>query len=207
MIGEKPAFLCTVLILPQTYSKELRRTSKVTGSSRLPFSFEVFIGTPSHRYGQIAFYVDYSRSCRRKRSTRMLVFDYRRPLDLMAGAQRRGIINRGPDGFAVEDHFALAFDYVSRTALPGGRGSGLRTVRSMSGHHARRSHAQADESRLELLRRAAIFAQMRLMEIGPDFVERRFYAVRNRRQDLVALSDVTHLCGAPELYRGERESF
>src|ERR1700737_4587099 len=135
----------------------------------------------------------------------MFVFDYRRPLDLMPRAQRRSIIERGPDGFAVEDHFALAFDYVSRTARPGG--SGLRAVRSMSGHHARRGHAQADESRLELLRRDAILALMRLVEIGPDFVERRLDAVRNWRQDLVALTDVAHLCSAPELYRCERESF
>src|ERR1700687_988979 len=136
----------------------------------------------------------------------MLVFDYRRPLDLMPRPQRRGIIERGPDGFAVEDHFALAFDYVSRTACPSG-GSGLRAARFLCGHHARRGHAQSDESRLELLRRDAILALMRLMEIRPDFVERRLDAVRNWRQDLVALTDVAHLCGAPELHRGERESF
>src|SRR6202047_4045708 len=127
MIGEKAAFCSTVLILPQTYSKELRRTSKVTGSSRLPFSFEVFIRTPSPRYAQIVFNGDFSR--RRQRSTPMRAFNYSRSFDLMPGAQSRGIIKRGPDGFAVEDHFALAFDYVFRTARPGGGRSGLRAAR------------------------------------------------------------------------------
>src|SRR6516164_3362020 len=106
MIGEKAAFCSTVLILPQTYSKELRRTSKVTGSSRLPFSLEVFIGTPLHGYGQITLGIDRRRTSRRKCGARMLVLDDRGPLDPAARAQRGGVVERGADRLAVEDHVA-----------------------------------------------------------------------------------------------------
>src|SRR6185437_14276805 len=187
MIGEKAAFCSTVLILPQTYSKELRRTSKVTGSSRLPLSFEVFIGTPLHGYGQIALSVDHGRTCRCKRGTRMLVLDYRGPFDLASRAQSRGIVERGPDRFAVENNLALALDHVSSIALPGARGNSLHVARSVPGNDAQRGHAQADEGRMELLRRDTVFAQMRLVKIRPDFVERRSDVIRNWRQNLIAL--------------------
>src|SRR5579863_7653004 len=141
MIGEKAAFWSTVLILPQTYSKELRRTSKVTGSSRLPFSLAVFIGAPLHGYGQIALGIDGRRTSRRERGARMLVLDNRRPLDLAAWAQRRGVVERGPDRLAVEDHVALALDHVSSIAFPGACGNRLRIGRAVAGDHAERGHA------------------------------------------------------------------
>src|SRR5271154_804127 len=98
----------------------------------------------------------------------MLVFDYRGSFNLMPRPQSGGIVERGPDGLAVEDHLALALNHVPSIAFPGGRGNSLRIAIAMPGHHAQRGHAEADEGRIELLRSDAVFAQMRLVKIGLD---------------------------------------
>src|SRR5271168_4833656 len=136
----------------------------------------------------------------------MLVFDYRRPLNLTPRTQRSGIVERGPDSLAVEDYLALALNHVSSIAFPGGRGNSRRIAGPVPSHHPQRSHAQAHEGRFELVRGDAIFAQMRLVKIGPDLIERRPDVIRDLRQDLVALTDITHLRGALEPHRAERDS-